>query len=473
MCGFPNFSGFFKAKIAGDSISDFEQKLDLQYISDFQSDKNGHFWLVSDGGLVFFNPKTSHSRIFSAASGFEGHNFSYLTQTKSGEIWLTNSNNIMVFDPENAVKKIETKPKIQFTSVKIADSVVVKDYEIDPFLTVPSGKKLELNFVALDFADAPNNRIFFRMDKLDADSVWSERKNTEGIATYFQLPAGTYTFQVRAENSDGVSSEKYKTLTIKVLSPWFFSWFGIFFWITLLASVIWGIVKVRESRLRAKAAFERKILTTELAALRAQMNPHFLFNTMNSINAVVLRKESDNASRFLTDFAHLMRQILDSSSQEFIALEKEVEILRGYLKMEQLRFDNRFTFEINIDDGLDVWDTQVPSLFFQPFIENAILHGLNHKIDGLGVLKIDFSIENAHYFTCTIADNGVGRKRSAEINAERREKSHDSKGMNITNNRVEILNANRVEKINIAVVDLKNTEGVGIGTSVVIRLPFF
>lgn len=212
---------------------------------------------------------------------------------------------------------------------------------------------------------------------------------------------------------------------------------------------------------------EAQRLRTEVAEynlrlLRSQMNPHFIFNSINSINNYILKNNTLSASEYLLRFAKLMRQILDNSSQSFISLKKETEFLNNYLQLEQLRFNHPFTYQIVIDDSIDESEVQIPPLLLQPYIENAIWHGLSHQPKP-GKLTVHFA-ETAEHLTCTIEDNGMGRTQSQQL--QKGNKKHESKALHITAERIEKgLNGS------VEIIDLYNIENAPSGTRVIIKLP--
>jgi two-component sensor histidine kinase len=374
------------------------------------------------------------------------------------------------------MKPYMNPPQIQITGLKVNNATYSKQGNVTEMteITLPfSENTIELQFVAIEFADPENNLLQCRLDGIDVADKWINRKNTEGVMTYYKLPHGSYTFRIKAANADGIWTTIDKTLNITILPPWYLTWWAKFLWAILFMGGVYAIIKVRERNIKRKADFAQKILKTEMQALRSQMNPHFLFNTLNSINAFVLKNDSKKASHFLTNFSHLIRKILDFSQKETISLEKEVEILRGYLDMEALRFDNSFDFDIAIDEALDEWETQVPTMILQPFIENAILHGIRHKKDGRGKIIIRFEPDGDNYFKCILEDNGVGRAKAAEINAQTRPKNHVSKGMQITQDRLDILNHQKGRTATLTIDDLKDENNHPTGTRVTIRIPTY
>jgi hypothetical protein len=218
---------------------------------------------------------------------------------------------------------------------------------------------------------------------------------------------------------------------------------------------------------RAKAEFQLKTSELELQALRAQMNPHFIFNSLNSINRFILQNNKRQASEYLTKFSRLVRLILQNSQAALIPLDSELEALQLYLELEALRFNHQFAYKINIEEDLDVSMLKVPPLLIQPYVENAIWHGLMHK-EEKGHLLINIS-QNVDVLLCKITDDGIGRKRAAE----RRSKSaatHKSMGMQITANRIGMLHQEKHESF-IRINDLVLPDGNAGGTEVILKIP--
>jgi tetratricopeptide (TPR) repeat protein len=217
-----------------------------------------------------------------------------------------------------------------------------------------------------------------------------------------------------------------------------------------------------------EAAFQSRTAELEMMALRAQMNPHFIFNCLNSINRFILKNESEAASDYLTKFSKLIRLILQNSQSKTVILENELEALKLYLEMEILRFEGQFDFQISYSTELEIEDLEVPPLIIQPYVENAIWHGLMHKEDQ-GHLWIELSREN-DILLCQITDDGIGRKRAAELNSKSASKKK-SMGMQITAHRLELINTLSAKETTIDVIDLVDTMGEPSGTRVILKIP--
>jgi len=219
---------------------------------------------------------------------------------------------------------------------------------------------------------------------------------------------------------------------------------------------------------KVQNALKQRTAELEMQALRAQMNPHFIFNCLNAINHFILVNDANTASDYLTKFSRLIRIVLDNSFRKGIFLSEELESLRLYIELEQIRFDNHFSYEISLTDDFDVDDIVIPPMLLQPFIENAIWHGLMYK-DGSGILTVELKRENEILF-CSITDNGIGRKRSTELKSSL-SANKKSLGMNITANRLQLLNEGIGEQIGLQIIDLLDSFSQSAGTRVIITIP--
>src|SRR6266496_3688280 len=219
---------------------------------------------------------------------------------------------------------------------------------------------------------------------------------------------------------------------------------------------------------KTKVEFQQQATELEMQALRAQMNPHFIFNSLNSINRFILQNNKTQASEYLSKFSRLMRLILQNSQEAFIPLERELEALQLYLELESLRFDNKFEYKISVDDEVDTTMLKVPPLIIQPYVENAIWHGLMHKKEKRH-LDIQLFLEKEVLF-CKITDDGIGRKKAAELKSKSAS-THKSMGMRITGDRIAMLQQNKVWINYITVNDLILPDGSAAGTEVLLKIP--
>ncbi len=215
--------------------------------------------------------------------------------------------------------------------------------------------------------------------------------------------------------------------------------------------------------------FEQKIAETEITALRSQMNPHFIFNCLNSIKLYLLENDPESASVYLTKFSKLIRLVLDNSRSERLTLDKEIETLRLYIEMEIMRFKEKVAYEMQVSTEIDQQYIEIPPLLIQPFVENAIWHGLMHKEFG-GKVSILVSLIEENMLEIQVIDNGVGREKSAEYKSKTATK-HKSFGMKVTNERIDLINQIYKTNAKVEIIDLYDNFKLAIGTKVLINIP--
>ena len=203
-----------------------------------------------------------------------------------------------------------------------------------------------------------------------------------------------------------------------------------------------------------------------LKSLRSQMNPHFIFNALNSVNSFIATNDERTANKYLSDFSKLMRAVLENSEEDFIPLQKEIELIELYTKLEHFRFKDKFEYKIDVDKTIDIEAYQIPPMLLQPYIENAVWHGLRYKMD-MGLLHISIIKKQKGVIAITIADNGIGRKKSKSLKTENQQK-HNSKGLGNIKKRVTILNQMYKDKVDVFIDD-NGSEG-DVGTKVVVTI---
>jgi LytS/YehU family sensor histidine kinase len=249
---------------------------------------------------------------------------------------------------------------------------------------------------------------------------------------------------------------------------------GGIFSILLLGVILFRniMLKSKNEKLRndkTQSDLQHKAAELEMQALRAQMNPHFIFNCLSSINRFVLKNETEAASDYLTKFSRLIRMVLNNSNKTFITLEDELNTLKLYMDMERLRFNHSFDYNISFNNSIDADNIFIPPLLLQPFVENAIWHGLM-PMEDQGNLEIELSIDD-RILTCIITDNGIGREKAALLKSKSAEKQK-SLGLHITNERLALLNINMDEQTSFKFEDVTDDRGNNAGTRVVLKINY-
>ena len=346
---------------------------------------------------------------------------------------------------------------------------MVEDLFVNNTKTAITGEKLKLRsfqknitiaFTAVQYLNADKIKFAYRLDGADNDWKQADAGRT---ANYFLLSPGSYSFYLKATDADGNWGPQYKLVSFTIVPQfWQTYWFKIATAL-ILAAGCWLLVRRRIKSIRHEAELKQKVAETEMMALRAQMNPHFIFNCINSIDAMIQSNDKYQATVYLNKFAKLIRNILDSSKQNLVPLSKDIETLQLYVDLEMFRNENKFKAEINADPQLLQDDYQVPPLIIQPYVENAILHGLRQRDDNNGKLVVTIQKQDGT-LTYEITDNGVGRNKNQAASPLKKTNGY---GMQISEDRVRIFN--NEEKASVVVKDLHDND-LSSGTRVTVQL---
>lgn len=255
-----------------------------------------------------------------------------------------------------------------------------------------------------------------------------------------------------------MTSQKEKEASIKRQRTIVWTLVGV---LAIFAVLTWALVRNIGQKKKAN-------MVIKLQSLRTQMNPHFIFNSLNSVNNFIAKNDERSANKYLSDFSKLMRTVLKNSDQDFIVLATEIQTLGIYLELEHFRFGDKFDYDLQVDSNVEPETVKIPPMLIQPYIENAIWHGLRYK-EEKGILEVKFFIEDKKLY-CTIFDNGIGRKKSSELKTTH-QKSYQSTGIKNTKERIELLNKLHKTSLGISITDIEEN-GVGTGTLVKISLPY-
>jgi len=333
---------------------------------------------------------------------------------------------------------------------------------------MPNERSFLFSMSSFDYNQLEEVTFAYKLEPLDKDWRLAGKSNE---ADYANIAGGTYYLKVRARNKGGNWTEGPLDLKIVVAKHFWETWWFILLSLALLAWATYIIYIGRINSIKKveklRASYEIKMNELENSALRTQMNPHFIFNSLNTINSFINRNESIKANQYISKFSKLIRLILDHSRQKKILLQDELEVVKLYIQIEQIRFDNHFGYHIEVADELLTDELLIPPLIVQPFVENAILHGLLPLGKG-GELRLKLLFQD-DMVQCLIEDNGIGRALSAKQKqfSPVRHKSH---GMEITLKRIELFNKEHGINKAVEVID-KTTEAHGeTGTRVLLHL---
>jgi ligand-binding sensor domain-containing protein len=421
--------------------------------------KNNILWITSRTGLLSFDIQQHTFKRYNEADGIVNNNMDgRIMCGENANIFFVSNNYLTSFNP-SSVLSIKDGSTLLLSNVEANDKQILFDNEI---ADIPYGiRNISFSWALLHYSNPLQNHYYCFLE--GADKVWQDAGN-KGIVTYNSLAAGTYTFHYKAATSDGQMSRE-QTIKFTVLMPfWQTWWFRILLFSAVLCSILLVIRNVR-NRERRKANLQKQMVELEMKALRAQMNPHFIFNALNSIQECVVMKNTDAAYTYLSKFSKLVRMILDQSGKPFITLQDEMQMLELYVSIEELRFNKGLAYTIECDDASAASFTKIPSMIVQPYVENALWHGLANK-DGDKKLNISF-VHEQEYLVCKIEDNGIGREAALQLTTKHIAQKK-SMGMKITKERLSLLDI----KASVNIEDVKDTYGNATGTIVLIKIPY-
>jgi hypothetical protein len=329
---------------------------------------------------------------------------------------------------------------------------------------------IQFDFVGISYKSGGDISYRYRLSGLD--TAWQTTHQTS--LNFPALPSGDYQLQLFALNKFGIQS-KVTNISFKIAPTlWEKSWFRIFATILFL-TLVWIIVNVRIRFIRRqedqKLQITKRINELEQMALKAQMNPHFIFNSLNSIQQYVIDKNLPGANKFITEFASLIRLTLELSSKPEVNLEDEIKYLSTYLELEKTKLEDQFNYQVSVQDVVNRTNWQVPPMILQPYLENAIRHGIRYRSDKKGMIRILFEKKDS-YLTCIISDNGIGREKSKMLKERLTIPiEYQSRGMVLTAKRVEMINRYSSRPIIIRVEVSDDTNQEYPGTKVTVNFP--
>ena len=423
--------------------------------------KDNKLWMAGNNHLTLLDTRSKKFTVYDNEDGFPDQKPSgrrINRDNESGRMYLCSNDYIVTFPFEPEVEADKSSGLIiQEVKVDQAKTFYLPHQEIN----VDYGENnLSLDFTIIDF-EKSNYQFAYRLNTGDPWNAIGDQRNI----SLDHLPPGPYTIQLRASGKPGI--EKTNELFVMIRSPfWKTGWFiaGV------LAVILTGsylLLRTRIRNIRQKANIDKLLAQTEIKALQAQMNPHFIFNSLNSIGEMILNNENKQATHYLSKFARLIRITLDQSSQSVVSLRNTIDYLQRYMEMENIR-NSHFTHKITVDPLLDIDETTVPPMLIQPFIENALWHGVSAQRKDIHI-RIDF-LKDDDNLVCRIDDNGVGIRQTDH--SKENGAGHQPVGIANIQNRVALLNEKYNLHGHISIIDKKDIPGsTETGTLVTLQLP--
>jgi ligand-binding sensor domain-containing protein len=442
-------------------------------------DKKHNLWVSTFNGILKINEQRNKATLYGANYGVHNNNCAWMDNIQGwdGQLFIGDLTGYYAFYPDNLKDRTDA-PSVSLTSFKLGDN------EVKPAIggvletAIWNTKAIHLNydqnvfsidFTGIHYDDPAEVKYLFKLENYD--NTW-RNMGTDHTAYFFNVPPGKYIFHAKA-TAYGLSGEKI--INIMISPPWWKRWWAYVLYLFCFTGLAFFSNRMIRNRIiekeRSKSREnELKQQATELKmqALRAQMNPHFIFNSLNSINRFIMQNNRLQASEYLTKFSRLVRLILQNSEASLISLESELESVKLYLSLEALRFDDHFEYKLSVDPDLDISALKVPPLIIQPYAENAVWHGLMHK-EEKGQLDIELW-EEADFLYIKIADNGVGREQALTL-ASKTATRNKSMGLSITESRIARMQPEGEHGSPVVINDLVDPDGAAAGTEVIIKLP--
>ena len=481
--------GLSKLFLYGDSLflseKENNQKLNYKNLYSIAFDAENNLWTGSQKGveksILDGGRNIIETKFYGKSEGFLG------IETCQNSVWKDSEDNLW-FGTMNGLTKYQSgttvsnsiPPKLHFTDIRLFYKTLKKtpfsDFAkswgvLEPGLILKHNQNhLNFKFLGVNLPNPEKVKYSWKLE--GSDSGWSPPESQNEVM-FPNLPPNKYTFKVKACNEDGVWSKEPLIAEFEILPPFWQTWWFRGLSLASILGLIIVVFKIRLNQVRTKSKLikdqleiEKKLLQLEQKALQLQMNPHFIFNALNSIQSLISQKDHKTARYHLAKFSKLMRHILENSRDQAISLEQEIETLKDYLSLEQFSRGNTFNFRINISSDIDVEEIFIPPMIIQPFVENAIIHGVAH-LKKAGQIEINLIMVDNH-LQCEITDNGIGREAAKRIKSQQ-EEQHKSMALTVTQERLEILG--ETNESSVFFEDICNDNGSISGTRVLIYLP--
>lgn len=434
---------------------------------------DGNIWAASYSGITrikFIKDNEPFIANYGQPNGYfsKGYQAIKLLQASRDTIWVATSTGLLCFNPADFPDAYAT-PGIVLRNVRLPGG---SNKPNDQPLVLPYDQKsIAFEFSGIYFSHPEALKYAYRLS--GTENGWTDIGNKRSIS-FENLSPGTYRLEIRSYlGSHAASAPLAYSFTIR--PPFWKTWWFILYCLAAVAFILIFWMKKREAAIRKKAAekalVQQQLIELEIKAQRAQMNPHFIFNSLNAISSLIASRQNEKGLQYLSRFSKLLRMVVDENETSFISLKDELELLRLYLQLEALRFVDSFTYNIQADSMLNTDQVMLPSFLIHPLVENAVWHGLLHK-EGERKLLIEFRRDSSRQLLCIVQDNGIGITAAKKIKAERLNgASRKEKGLQLIRERLLALQEKTMLHATMHIEELKGTDPEVRGTKVTLELP--
>ena len=432
-------------------------------IFDFTPDSIGNWWIATANGLIAFNEQSKSFKKFTTNDGLAKNDMNgNIYCSSEGIIYFGAANYISSFNPVQLLNEGTVKKPVFISSILI-NGAIEETADNHSLILDYNNNNIIFNWAMADYTNPFQNHYYCKLEGIDSN--WRYVGN-KGEIQYAHLSPGNYQVLLKATNANGLPASNIEVIQLVILAPVWERWWFILSSLLLVILLVAGIIRNRILKIKKRVMIQQQLSELELKALRAQMNPHFIFNSLSSIQESIINNKTEAAAKYLGKFSKLIRMVLENSGKTYITLTDEIDYLKLYLELESFRFEN-FSYSIEINQELTKGIIYVPTMIVQPYVENAIKHGLAHQT-GDKKLLIQFRLDEEKQLWADITDNGIGRKKSAEINAGRAP-GHHSMGMQITEERLSLLQQRHQGQI--IITDLYDSNNQPSGTRISVPMP--
>jgi anti-sigma regulatory factor (Ser/Thr protein kinase) len=442
-----------------------EQGLPSNQVCALLTDRSGHIWAGTTKGLAWINSSSLQARSWTRRNGLRQDYIDLpLGLGSDGSILMGEADGYTFFQPDSLLLS-HYDGRIWVESFQAGDTTLPLPLKM-PLIINWRDNFLRVTFASAELSEPEKNEFLVQLVGFDPQP----RHLRQPESLWTNVPPGQYKLRIQLIREGTTIGEGY-WLSVQIAPPFWQTWpFRIGVVLTLLG-LLWGIYWYRVGQIRRtermKSEFEQRLAQVEMSALRAQMNPHFVFNSLNAINRFILMNDSDAASAYLTKFSRLIRLILDHSRCEMIGLDQELNALRLYIELEALRFNEQFAYNIEVDEQLPLAQMELPPMLIQPYLENAIWHGLMQKrTKGHLWLRVSGTAQS---WQIEVEDDGIGRAQAAQFRSKTAQ-THKSYGMQLNAERLRMIRQVYQLSATLDIVDKTDAEGQPQGT--IVRLHF-
>ena len=432
---------------------------------------NDHLWLLGEGIVQILNIKNESFIKDIPFPQWTGYDILNVAE-ENGVAYFTTLSGVFKVDMNKKSIPVIKPFYLLYGLINNNDTIIANDATL-------KYNENDIKFFLSSPSFSNPQRIYFQYRLVGSNNTsWSLSSPGQRSIHYASLSPGKYVFEALATNSFGITAKKAISFAFQVSKPLWQQW-----WFYTLIALVTGFIIFYIIRQRIVGIRQRNKLTVEklkhekelsisiLTAIKSQLNPHFIFNTLNTIQSFIFTNEKQIANDYLGKLSDLMRRILDYSDRTYITLAHEIGMLQLYIDLELLRYDNNFISSINVSPLLNADTVYLPPMLLQPYVENAIAHGLIHKENDKELKIIFREADDKGFLQILIEDNGVGRERSVKMEGYMKN-NHESFANKANENRINLINKSLTQKIKLNIIDKKNMDGISSGTIVQILLPY-